>query len=455
LDAGVSELQSYIGSPGSPLLPTRFTCFVLRGSPLQDPEASDGPLHPSRYAPSTRTITVETGRVYRVRTPLFTPYSEVKHLLRLLADAPRAEVRQMMQHLYDQTGTPQNPVDWTDPDTWIEERLDGASARLARRIWEGSGREVSPRYMTGSYLFINTYDLLRTDANGIYRLTERGRSFLNDDAETVQELDRSEGLDELLSILSTKQRAMRGDLLPEWGTFLKEHSKFGTPATTKDTLRRRLLNLVERGYVERDGNSYSISEAGTRHLKKFHVGVRSEPRWDVNRAVAAHNQVQRRAFRERLEAMNPLLFERLVRDLLEEMGYEDVQVTRPTGDKGVDVIGTVQLGITSVTEVVQVKRHRGSIGRPVLDQLRGALPYHKAIRGTIITIGTFSKGCPEAALYPGAAPITLIDGERLLDLLIEHQVGVQKREIQLLELDEEYFATTAEPMEPELAAVVS
>ena len=89
--------------------------------------------------------------------------------------------------------------------------------------------------------------------------------------------------------------------------------------------------------------------------------------------------------------------------------------------------------------------HKGNIGRPVLDQLRGSLPYHKAIRGTLITLGNFSKGCTEAALYPGAAPITLINGEKLLDMLIEHEIGIRKRPAQLYELDEDFFKADDQP----------
>ena len=53
------------------------------------------------------------------------------------------------------------------------------------------------------------------------------------------------GLPQPLAILATKTRAKRGDLLPEWGQFLREHSNFGTASTIKDTLRRRLVNLME------------------------------------------------------------------------------------------------------------------------------------------------------------------------------------------------------------------
>lgn len=59
------------------------------------------------------------------------------------------------------------------------------------------------------------------------------------------------------------------------------------------------------------------------------------------------------------------------------MGYEDVEVTRASGDKGVDVVGNVQVGITAITEVMQVKWQQGSVIRPIVDQLRGALPYHE------------------------------------------------------------------------------
>lgn len=143
--------------------------------------------------------------------------------------------------------------------------------------------------------------------------------------------------------------------------------------------------------------------------------------------------------------MHPYKFEHLVRDLLEAMGYEDVTVTKEAGDKGVDVIANIQFGITSVREVVQVKRSAGSsLIRPIVDQLRGALPYHQAIRGTIITLGTVSKGAREAAVFQGAAPIALIDGEKLLDLLAEHEVAIKKRPVSMWEVDVDFFGESEE-----------
>jgi len=121
------------------------------------------------------------------------------------------------------------------------------------------------------------------------------------------------------------------------------------------------------------------------------------------------------------------------------MGYEDVEVTSPTGDKGVDVLGKIESGITSVREVVQVKRHVKNIQRNVLDALRGSLHRFGAVRGSIITTGDFSSGTKKAAFEPGASPITLISGDKLIDLLIEHGLGVTKRKLEVWELDSKTF----------------
>jgi restriction system protein len=144
-----------------------------------------------------------------------------------------------------------------------------------------------------------------------------------------------------------------------------------------------------------------------------------------------------------LGKMNPYRFESLVKDLLDAMDYEDVVVTKQSGDKGVDVVANFEFGITRIREVVQVKRQQGSIGRPTLDQLRGALPYHQAIRGTLITLGKFAQGCKDAALFPGAAPITLIDGDKLIELMLKHEVGIKKRSLALHEIDQSYFAVNS------------
>ena len=158
------------------------------------------------------------GHRNKVRTPHFPLYSTVRQMLRILPGVPRATLKSMMRVIDEQTGTPQNPVDWSNPDTWISERLSGPEAGPALRIWVETGRTVNPRHLSGRYFFTNRYELLVADAAGVYQRSARGQAFLDDDAAVVRELDEAEGLPQLLGILATKTRAKRGDLLTEWGS---------------------------------------------------------------------------------------------------------------------------------------------------------------------------------------------------------------------------------------------
>jgi restriction system protein len=142
-----------------------------------------------------------------------------------------------------------------------------AAARCPQRSGERFGwtaGTVNPRHIYGSYLFINTFLLLAPDAQGFTRVTPDGNAFLSNDPQVLRKLDEEEGLPQLLSILAAHSPAKRGDLLDEWSEFLLENSNYGTVSTFKDTLRRRLLNLVERGYVAREGNTYTITDKGLR-----------------------------------------------------------------------------------------------------------------------------------------------------------------------------------------------
>lgn len=398
-----------------------------------------------------------------VRTPLFPLYSDLKACMRAWNGESVQLVLDLHSRLMELTGTPQAPVDWTEPDAWIPERLSGNHASLAKKLWEGSGRRTNPRHVYGAYLLINSANLLAQE-NGVYRRTKRSEAFLADDPELIQELDRSEGLPRILALLAEKASARRGELLDDWGNYLAQVSKITSPSMIKDTLRRRLLNMVERGLVTRDGNRYTISDLGRTYLKE--LGEQSSPaekqalgtattEIDAAAAIGTHNKAARAALVGRLMGLEPYAFEHFVKELLEAMDYENVQVTKQSGDKGVDVVANFQFGITEIKEVVQVKRSELTVRRPLIDQLRGALPYHGAIRGTLITLGKFAKGVAESALYPGAAPITLIDGDRLVELVEKHEVGLRKKAAYLLEIDEAFFAERNVESEPHGSAVPS
>ncbi len=426
---------------GSAFIRIRPGVFGLRG--LHDPAVEVTPVPtPASTDGEANGDTASDGANLRVRVPLFPVYSELRHLLSVWPGCPRKQVTGLQAAINELRGTPQKTVDWTDPATWIPTRLKGDDRELAQAIWDQSNGAVNPRHTYGHWLLALKYKLLNAENDGVLQLTKTGRDFLEQpgsEAETA--VDEAEGVVKLLSIVADNGPARAGGLVEDWGDYLSRRSSFGTESTIKDTMRRRLRNLLERDLVERKGNLYSATPAGLAYLRT--TGDEDSAGSDYNQIrtlVRQHENAVRESLRELLHNLDPFDFEHLIKRLLEEMNYQNVDVTARSGDGGVDVVGDIELGITSVREVVQVKRHRGTIQRKDLDALRGSLYRFNAVRGTIVTTSRFAKGTQDAAFAKGAAPITLIDGEKLIDLLIEHGIGVQKRTIELLEVDTEAIA---------------
>ena len=373
----------------------------------------------------------------RVRVPYFPEYSEVRHLLRVWSGRPRTEVTSLRAAIIEMRGTRKAAVDWTDPGRWIPDRLRGRHRELAQAIWEESSESVNPRHVYGHWLLAQRYGLLREDGAGVLRTTNAGESFLAQPGGQVEaEIDESEGVSKLLSIIAENGPARSGGLVGEWSDYLRRRSAIRSESMTKDTMRRRLTNLLVRGLVKRKGTLYSVTPGGLARLREIgdEDAVETGVPQQIWALVRQNEKVVRERLRELLHEMDPFAFEYLVKRLLEEMGYQDVEVTARSGDGGVDVVGDIELGITSVREVVQAKRHRRTIQRKDLDALRGSLYRFNAVRGTLVTTARFSKGANEAAFATGVAPITLVDGDKMVDLLIEHGIGVRKHEMELIEV---------------------
>lgn len=82
---------------------------------------------------------------------------------------------------------------------------------------------------------------------------------------------------------------------------------------------------------------------------------------------------------------------------------------------------------------------------PVVTQLRGSLQVHQ--QGIIITTGGFSQGARREARASNKAHIGLIDGEKLIELLIKHQVGVLEKTLKIIGLDDEWWEMLTEQAE--------
>ena len=137
----------------------------------------------------------------------------------------------------------------------------------------------------------------------------------------------------------------------------------------------------------------------------------------------------------------PEFFEELVLDLLVKMGYGHAEVTGGSGNGGIDgIIYQDPLGLDAV--YVQAKRWaEGNVGSPDIGNFIGALALKGASKGVFITTSSFSEPA-QAAANEGAGPkIVLIDGKKLVQLMVDHDVGVSLGDsYQLKEVDLDYFA---------------
>lgn len=156
----------------------------------------------------------------------------------------------------------------------------------------------------------------------------------------------------------------------------------------------------------------------------------------IARLATRQRQEVKRRLREHLLAMPPAEFEQLIGRFLGAMGYENVTVTGRSGDGGIDVVADTEIGILRLRVAVQVKRMKGNVQRPVVSQLRGDMALLDVDQGMIISTGGFSQGAKDVARVRNVAPITLIDGDRLTDLLIEQGIGVRRETVDVLSFDE-------------------
>ena len=158
---------------------------------------------------------------------------------------------------------------------------------------------------------------------------------------------------------------------------------------------------------------------------------------EVDSALAAEILVN-------IKSCSPVYFERLVVQLMIQMGYggsreEAGKAVGRSGDGGIDgIINEDRLGLDAI--YLQAKRWEGVVGRPEIMRFVGALAGQRATKGVFITTSRFTQ---EAKDYASTSQykVVLMDGERLADLMIEHDLGVSvAATYHLKRIDSDFFS---------------
>jgi len=139
------------------------------------------------------------------------------------------------------------------------------------------------------------------------------------------------------------------------------------------------------------------------------------------------------------QELSPDAFERLVKRMLRESGFVQVEVTGRTGDGGIDGKGIVKVGgLLSFHVLFQCKKYQGSVSSGAIRDFRGAL-IGRADKGLFVTTGTFTRDAAREATRDGATPIDLMNGEELAEKLKELRLGIGTEMVENVEVDADWF----------------
>ncbi|MDO5815123.1 MAG: restriction endonuclease, partial [Methanobrevibacter sp.] len=113
------------------------------------------------------------------------------------------------------------------------------------------------------------------------------------------------------------------------------------------------------------------------------------------------------------------------------------EVTPYTNDGGIDgIIFEDELGLSQIH--IQAKQHTNPIGQKDLKEFAYTLE-HGIQKGVMITTSSFTKGAIEIS-KESDAQIVLIDGKRLTQLMIKHDVGVfTEYNYSIKKIDSDFF----------------
>ncbi|MEN8108485.1 MAG: restriction endonuclease [Pseudomonadota bacterium] len=236
-------------------------------------------------------------------------------------------------------------------------------------------------------------------------------------------------------------------------TYLKQAGLLDAP-------KRGVFQITERGFSLLAENPDTVNVTLLERYPEFQEfrSRRKDKSSDENKGngtstetpedalASAYRAIQSKVEEEIIDLImqsSPSFFERLVVDLLVNMGYggnrQDAgRALGKSGDGGIDgIINEDRLGLDVI--YIQAKRWDGTVGRPEIQKFAGALQGQRARKGVFITTSNFSK---EAVEYASLieSKIILIDGDRLASLMTEYNVGVSTSGVyEVMRIDSDYF----------------
>ena len=217
------------------------------------------------------------------------------------------------------------------------------------------------------------------------------------------------------------------------------------PALTRDEIRKDAVLADVAIFQGWQGTNFRLSDEQAAALQRLLAGrfrpagktvptaATYESVQELGEAITRSNRRVKAELRKIVQEMDPRAFEFLVKRVLIALRYRDVVVTRYSGDKGIDATAVFDVGgATPVDVAVQAKR-TSTVDRPTVQNVRGSLTSRQL--GLIVTSGTYTPAAMVEAQEAGKTPVGLIDGNRLIEIMIENRIGVSEKAFPALSLE--------------------
>ena len=235
--------------------------------------------------------------------------------------------------------------------------------------------------------------------------------------------------------LSDEQREARG----KCGLVWRHHVNIAA----NDLVNSGDLSRIKRGWII-NPEQPDVENSDLDGDSPFSDGETSSPEAVIAQNYQEHQDRLKEELLQNIMDNPPDFFEKLVLDLLFKMGYcnsrADAEDVGRSGDGGIDgIINQDPLGLEAI--YIQAKRWaEGNVGRPDIQQFIGALTNTGALKGVFITTSSFTKPAKEAANESAGPKIVLVDGKKLVQLMLDHHLGISLGSLyQLKEVDVAYF----------------
>lgn len=206
----------------------------------------------------------------------------------------------------------------------------------------------------------------------------------------------------------------------------------------KQVLKRGELTLQDL-QSDSDFISYCENQKNKKESKIKEVSIEnSSPQDLIDSGFSTIESQVKTDLLEKLKSIDPYYFEKVVLILLKKMGYGDFIETSKSGDGGVDgIINEDKLGLEKI--YTQAKRYNeNKVHEKDIRNFIGAMSGDTS-KGVFITTSTFDDSAMKKA-REAHHTIILIDGNKLVDLMHQYDVGVQVSNVyEVKEINEDFF----------------